>query len=286
MVFVEERSNYLHNENKGKNFLLLRDFLINNCVETPNREGDIFHKLLFSLFSNDTETAQQIVQDYSAKEPNQHSQYIYKDMLIFLFICTTKKFDLNQDWINKFLRERKGSQEEKKSITKTFENIVENNFQSKNNLYEIILVYKDILGTREKNQTILNETYSKLSKREFPFYESDFLNIVSIKAIDLIILWKEVEDYEENIEIKQFAKAYDNRVKSISYYFSWGLVASLFVATCYFSYVLLFGSTKESEFSNKIFTILGFVGLSLTGIGRTKIESYIKSGLNLIFGRN
>ena len=286
MVFVEEKFTYLQKFEEDNDFSFLREFLQKKEVKPPKEESSLAHKLIFSLASNDISSINQIIGDYSAKSPTPESPYIYKDLQIFLLICATKKFSLPNEWLLEFVKQRKSEEEEINFITKTFENLLIDNLESKDNYFEIVIVYKDILGIEENNKIILNSTYERLSKKSFPFYERDFLNLIAIRAIDLIIFWKGLDDYAELKNLKIFARKFDYRIHLISKIFSWIFVISFFGVGLYFAVKLIFGTQDEAQFFDKLLTALGFIGLTVTGIGRKKIEEFTERYVKILFGKN
>jgi hypothetical protein len=286
MVFVEEKFTYLQKFEEGNDFSFLREFLQNKKVESLKEESSLAHKLLFSLASDDISSINEIIKDYSAKSPNPESPYIYKDLQIFLFICATKKFALPNEWLLNFVKQRKSEEEEINFITRTFENLLKDNLESKDNYFEIVIVYKDILGIEENNESILNSTYERLSKKSFPFYERDFLNLIAIRAIDLIIFWKGLDDYAELKTLKIFARKFDYRIHLISEILSWIFIISFFGVGLYFAAKLILGTQEESQFYDKLLTALGFIGLTVTGVGKKRIKEFIEKNLKKLFGRS
>ncbi len=285
MVFVEEKSNYLQKIEKENDLFFLKEYFWHKSVVSITSESKTVHKLIFALAHNDISQIEEIIDDYSKREPNPQSAYINNDLITFLFVCIIQKFNLEKQWLINFIEQRKSEEEEKKSITKTFQNLLNDNFESKDNYFEIVIVYKEILGTIQNNKNILNETYEKLSKKTFPFYDSQFLNLISLRAIDLIILWKGLDDYTEFNNLKTFSQVFDNRVSILSKILSWICILFFLSLTIYFSYKLFFGTKEEKDLFSQIFSVLSLVGFSLIGIGRKKVETFFKNSLNKLYGR-
>lgn len=285
MVFVEEKSDYLQKIEKENDLFFLREYLWQKSVVPITDESKTVHKLLFALVHGDISSIEQIIVDYSNREPNPQSAYINNDLISFLFVCIIHRFNLDKQWLIHFLEQRKSEENEKKSITKTFQNLLNDNLESKDNYFEIVSVYKEIIGTAESSNEVLNETYEKLSKKAFPFYDSQFLNLISFRAIDLIILWKGLDDYTESINLRNFTQMFDNRVKTISKILSWICIVLLVSSGIYFSYKFFYGTETEKNWLSQVASVLGFVGGSIVGIGRQKVEKYFRNNLNKLFGR-
>lgn len=288
MVSIEEKSAYLQNFEIGNDFCFFKEFLQKKQIQLPAEDSSLVSKLLYALASNEISLVSKLIEENSAKTPTSDSPYIYKDLQIFLFICVTKKFGLKQDWILKFVENRKSEELEKNSTTKTFQNLLKDNLISKDNYFEIVIVYKEILGVNELDETILNEAYEKLSTTEFPFYNSDFLNLVAIKAIDFIVLSKRLTDFRSFKDLTKFSEKFDKRTKQISTGVFYFIALCLFTPLIYIGYKLFYGITEESEWADKIFTVVA-IGVSLlTYIGfsnKADIENYFQTKLNVFLGR-
>jgi hypothetical protein len=287
MVLIEERSGYLQKFDEGSDFCLLRNFLLNKQVDKPTQESSLVHKTLFAIISNNISPIKDILDDFSAKSPTSESQYIYKDLMLFLFICVAKKFGLDQSWLLKFVEQRESEEEEKNSITKTFQNLLKDNLESKDNYFEIVIAYKDILGMTEESEVILNATYEKLSKKRFPFYDSDFLNLIAFKAIDLIILTKGVTIIRPYRNLREFAERFDKRIRQISAAFFYLALVIIFFIQGYIAYKYFWGDENQSQTMGKIITVLAYLGVGTIGfVRRRKVEDFFQKRIKRFFGRS
>jgi hypothetical protein len=288
MVFIEEKSAYLQKFGNGNDFCFFKEYLQKKQTEPLTEDSSLVSKLLYALASNEISPVSKLIEENSNKIPTPDSPYIYKDLQIFLFICVTKKFGLEQSWILKFVENRKSEEQEKNSITKTFQNLLKDNLISKDNYFEIVIVYKEILGSNELDETILNETYEKLSRKEFPFYNSDFLNLVAIKAIDFIVLSKGLTDFRSFKNLTEFSGKFDKRIRQIAIGTFYLIAFSLFTPLIYIGYKLFYGTTQESAWADKIFTVVAIVITILAFIGffnKTNIVSYFETKVKVFFGR-
>lgn len=289
MVSVEQKSNYLQQFEKDNNISFLKDYVWHNRVDEFVENSSNSHKLIFALAKSDKTVILDLVEDFSAKNPTSDSQYIYRDLDIFLFICVTKKFELPQDWLLNFIDKRISSEEESKRISKSFENLLNNNLESKDNYEEIILVYKSILEINTYNELELNETYEKLSKTQFPFYNSNFLNVLSLKAIDIIVTLKGLTDFDKHRKLNLFSDTFNHRIKQISIFIFIIIILALLGVSGYVTFKLFLGSNEESQFADKILTAFGAISfLSVWGLiwKSNEVIQHIKKILARFFGYN
>lgn len=285
---IEEKSNYLQKFESGNDFCFFKEFLRKRELEKPSGEGSSVLRMLYALATNETSELTSIIEDNSAKYPTEDSPYIYKDLQVFLFICVTKKFSLSHDWIIRFVENRKSAEPEKNAITKTFRNLLSNNLDSTDNLFEIVIVYKNIIGSEETNETFLNETYEKLSNMDFPFYNSDFLNLVALKSIDFIVTSKELTSFRDSKHLRTFAEKFDKRINQVAISIFCFIAFLLFLPLFYVGYKLFYGTPEESELANKILTVSAIVITFFAFIGysnRNDIIGFFKTQLNKFFGR-
>jgi hypothetical protein len=287
MVPLEERSNYLRKFEEGNDFCFLREFLLQKQVKKPTQDSSVAHKTLFAIASNNISPIKEVLEDFCAKSPTSESQYIYKDLTIFLFICVTKKFEFDQSWLLKFVQHRRNSEEEKNSITRTFHNLLKDNLESKDNYFEVVVVYKNILGIAEESEAILNETYERLSKKTFPFYNSDFLNLIAIKAIDLIVLAKGVTTFRPYMNLKEFAERFDKRTKQISTVLFLLTLAIIFSIQGYVAYKYFWGNETQRQLMGKILATSSYFVIGAFGFkNKKRIENFFQRRIKRFFGRS
>jgi hypothetical protein len=286
MVLIEERTGYLRKFEEGNDFCFLREFLLQNQVEKLTPESSVVHKALFAIASNSISPIKDVLEDYAAKSPTSESQFIYKDLIIFLFICVTKKFGLEQGWLLRFVENRKSEEDEKNSITRTFQNLLKENLESKDNYFEIVIVYKDILGFADESEVILNETYLTLSQKTFPFYDSDFLNLIALKAIDLIVQKKGLQNYNEYKSLKDFSDKFENRIKQISTTLFLFVLVLVFSSQVYIAYKYFWGDESQSKLMEKLLTFVPGIAFGMIGIGsKKKIEMLFQNWIKRFFGK-
>ncbi len=194
-------------------------------------------KVLFNLMvacrANDKESFENQYSDLSRREPSPTAPYAYNDFLIFVLICGTEKFGLTQDWISQVLDVRSCSDDECKLTTLTLKNLLSKNYSSTNNDLPTVITFQNILEIPLLENELLNSTYSDIVQNSFPRFNSDFLNLVILRAFDVIVLRKEILGRGEVSELKEFEKKFNLRVTSISNFLHWIIVGGIYFLIIY-----------------------------------------------------
>ncbi len=217
--------------------------IVNNFIEfIEGREissGNFsqLDKVLFNLIktyrANDKRKFQNEYIELSRREPSSNSPYAYNDFLIFVLICGTKKFELNQDWIREVLDIRNCSDDECKLTTLTFKNLLSENYTSTNNHFPTIVTFQHILEISLLENDLLNITYLKIVQGVFPRFNLDFLNLVVLRAFDLIVLRKEILGEGEMSHLKSFEKRFTSKVTLISKFAHWIFTLGIYCIVIY-----------------------------------------------------
>ncbi len=287
MVSLDLNPHYLQKFSADSDLDLFRTFLAGDSLPQDIENDNAVTQLIFSLHSNDGESAARLFAEFSAKQPDSDSHFIYKDLQIFLFICVSKKFNLESEWLTKFLSLRKSDESEKNALTATFRNLLSENYESKENFFAVVIVYKHILGKREQNEGLLDETIRNLSMKSFPIYQSDFLNVVSIKASELIVLYKGVKTFNELENYRQFATTFRRRTLLISRIFCWLPFVLVTILIIRYSVDYLTTSGEPADFAGKALVVLAIPFFLLPFLGWTtghKISEFVSGKLRSFLG--
>ena len=231
-----------------------------NAIQTDNKED------FLSRYTN-----------IKRREPTSEAPYVNDDYLLFVLICGVVKFGQEKEWLNKVLDCRKCSDTESGQIVATFKNILESDFENKENVGTVILVFQHLLNLPLLNNQSLKSIYSFFTKSEFPIYRADFLNLFAIRAFDII-----VEEKEYYPDLKRFENEFTKRAKiiaTISYYLS---VISIFVIVFYFYKE----NQRVKEFLDSTATIFGALGLGglIAFFAKDKVVNIIQKIIFKIFG--
>ena len=154
--------------------------------------------------------------DFSRKKPSVESLWINDDFLIFVLILGIIRYKIDRTWIKEAISARTTKKSEHLSINKTFSNILDNNFQSNDNLYEIVIVLQDFLNLAISTEH-LDSLYNRISNNiDLYSSQNDFLVCLSMKAMDIIIISKDLPDNKEIANMRDFVALFQNRVTTIS----------------------------------------------------------------------
>jgi hypothetical protein len=262
MVSLIERSEYITELRKNSKFDLFFSLLFSvnhrNTFSFDAEVDRIFFNVLSSLIENGDKKFMENYTEISVREPKKNSPFTNDDLLLFLLICGAIKYNADMSWIKKIIDVRGNSDSEGKLITTTFRNIINNNHRSKDNAFQIIIALEDLLGLEYVSWEEKKQFYKDVTSSDFPFFKSDFLNILSIRAFDLVILQGDKSDDSLFNFLKDFEKRFVKRILLIS--------ILIYVLLC----VMLIGLISWLVFSpsyeglmGKFDTILGIVGIAL-----------------------
>ena len=285
MVSLEHNSSYRQK--------LTHNPLVNAFVEfIENREitsfdfsqlEKVIYDLMVSYAANDKTTFKNNYTELSRREPSASAPYSYNDFLIFVLICGTKKFSLHQDWINSVLEIRSCSDDECKLSTLTLQNLLNENYSSTNNHFPIILTAQNLLDIHLLENKLLNSCYSDITQNAFPRFNSDFLNLVTLRAFDLIILRKDILDEGEVRDLKTFEKSYQTKVSQVSSFLHWIIIGGVYFLLLY-SYFTNPSFQKFVKPHLTFFNSIGGGGLLVLLIFNKKIKLITVNLINKFWG--
>lgn len=258
---------------EGKNISLYEfsstDQSFYNCIKSIQNEN---------LVSFNTEYT-----ELSRREPSETSPFVYDNYLLFILIYGTTKFNLNQDWILSILTFRNDSDEEAKIVTQTLKNLLVENYQSTENHFPTIIVFGNHFNESHLGLDKLNLTYREITQKPFPSYNSDFLNLISLKAYDIIVLKKDVLEKNTVSNLIRFEKKFINRVNTISKILHFILVGLIYMLLIYlyFTYPSFSKLYKENAgFLNS----LGAGGIMILLLFSSKITNLNQKLLKKFWG--
>lgn len=169
-----------------------------------------------------------------------------------------RKFNIDKTWLLKVFKCRKGVDDESKNLISTFRNILQDNFESRANHYQVVLVFQDILNLPLLSEQLLDDLYKSIVNTTFPAFKSDFLNLMSQRAFDLIVLFKNVNNVYAIKNLKRFEKTFIKRISQL------GTILRYF--TICIVLISIFILYKKVDFINQLINDVGAF-LSLLGIG-------------------
>lgn len=258
MVSIEERISYLNKIKQVPKIKLFFDLLNgerldnNAIIEVDTAYGGFID----SLSKNNEQEFKKLYNDFSRKKPSNESLWINDNFLIFAFILGIVRYGIDRKWIKEAISIRTTQKAEYLSINRTFSNILEDNFQSNDNLYEIIIVFQNFLNISISVEH-LDDLYSRISNNINLFSsKNDFLVCLSMKAVDIIIISKGLPDNKEISNLRDFASLFQKRVNTIS-----KVIYTLIFSTII---ILIFVFwEKYAVFLNAISLVFGLLGVGL-----------------------
>lgn len=198
--------------------------------------------------------------DFSRRKPSEESPWLHDNFLIFTIIVGIAKFDIDKGWINKVFELRESKNKDLTPINTTFRNLINKNYSSKDNLFEVVFTFQELINVPIFPIDEINNLYNKLSSDiSLLNIRDDFLKIIRLRAIDLIILNKEMPNTLEITLLKDFRTTFLKRIYLISKIIYIILVITLVVSI----YIYQSKSKANQDFLNTINTILGIFGAGL-----------------------
>lgn len=217
MVSIEERISYLNKIQQIPKIKLFSDLLNGKYCVTNIANVDVAYTgFIDSISNNNEQKFKEFYNDFSRKKPSVESLWINDDFLIFVLILGIIRYKIDRTWIKEAISARTTKKSEHLSINKTFSNILDDNFQSNDNLYEIVIVLQDFLNLAISTEH-LDSLYNRISNNiDLYSSQNDFLVCLSMKAMDIIIISKDLPDNKEIANIRDFVALFQNRVTTIS----------------------------------------------------------------------
>lgn len=287
MVSIVERNSYLSELRSNPKLELLFSLVFfkppNSEFETTVDVDKVYKNTIFSIVENDKDKFAKWYEKISARQPNEYSPFTNDDLLLFVLIVGVLKFDGNPEWVKNILGIRKNTDDEKSLITTTFKNIINGNFKSSDNAFQIVFVIQDLVGEELITWTEKKNLYTQLATADFPMYKSELLNITSIKAFDSVILEGDKSDESNYSQLKKFELKFCSRAKLMGQTLHVLSVIGLYVG---FFYWYFFNIQLQNFIKPYLgfMNFLGFGGLSAMIFFRNKIGLFYEKLIKRFWG--
>lgn len=267
MVPLEPRLNYLSRIDESPKLKAFNNMLLSKPTIYPpsqevNESEEIYYGIINSISTNNRTEFEKYYNKKSKSNPSKESPapFVNDDFLIFCLVSGILKFDLDRQWIKKIISIRT-----RNSITITLENIINENFYSKSNLAEIVLVYAQLYNPSLIKNELLNDTHKSVTENISLFKKkSDFHILCAIRAYDIVLEFKEPDEGSEIQLLKAFKSKFLKRIRILAFFIRTGV----FILFMYGLVTLISSIPQIKYFLEKydpVFTILGVLGLSLLG---------------------
>jgi len=285
MVSLEERSTYRNKLIRKPIVYAFVEFLENKRITKASfsQLDEVLFKLMQAFQSDDKSSFESEYAELSRREPSSSAPYIYNDFLAFVLICGTAKFNLNQDWMVKILNARNCSDDDCKLTTLTLRNLLGANYSSKDNHFPTIIVFQELSKMPLLGDEELNVSYAEIVQNSFPRFNSDFVNLLILRAFDIIILRKDILGKGEISRLRSFEKTFNKRVRLISRVFHWITVILVYGMLV----VLYFASQPFQNFVKTDLALYGFLGgsgLITMFLFSKKIATFYESMIKELWG--
>ena len=220
----------------------LADFLFGRSVSGSfGRNGmtadDVAALALQAIQDDEAQRFEEAYDEIKRRTPQPEADWIYNDLLLFALTLGVTKFDREPDWLLNVLQIRMGhSGGEKKSITQTLLDAINGNFESIDNDKPLMIVIKYSLSMNLGSEEYVNSAYQQAVENSFPRYESILLNIVCLRATDLIVFHKRLGNTKWYRANDAFLSSFKRRTHQMAYCFWFLLLLAVAGTTLYLWY--------------------------------------------------
>lgn len=285
MVSLEEKMKYRQRiiENPKLSALnsLLQDRPWELKMDDLHETDEIYFNVIRSIQTNDKNLFELNYHKKNKSNPSKESPtpFVNDDFLIFTLIAGIVKFNFEKDWIKKIVGIRT-----RNKITITFENIINEDFNSNSNLPEVMLMFHHLTDKGQINNQLLTKAFKSVSESTDLFdNRNDFHTICAICAYDLCIMLKVAPDGSEIKLLYDFNAKFLRRVK----FLTWIIQTATFVSLIYFFLKLLTVIPSIKDFfekNNPMFTLMGVLGISVLGNFIPIIKKYFHESILRLLG--
>ena len=244
---------------------LFNDFILEKTININGLDASVdiednFIRFVQAVSKKEKTDFTLIYSEFSKRRPSVDSPWLYDNFLIFTIIVGVVKFDINKDWLNQVFELRESKNKEITQINTTFKNILNNNYSSKANLFELVFIFQELINIPISPVEEMNDLYNKIaSDYSLIDIRDDFLKLIRLRAIDIIVLKKELPNTIEITALKDFRTVFLKRIDVISKILYVILVLALVTGI----YIYQSKNKSNEDLINKINAILGILGAGL-----------------------
>lgn len=286
MVSLIGRWQYRDRINESPKLTAFNDLLLGKDISLPDpntlKEVDkIYFAIVQSIQANNKRQFEAYYNIKSRSNPSKDypSPFVNDDFLIFCIILGIAKFRIDKNWIRRIISIR--SQD---AFTITLENIINENYYSKSNLSEVILMFFKLYDQRLITNEFLTTTYGSIVGNVSLFEsKSDFHILCSMISYDLIIELKGAMEGSEVSLLKKFNGTFLRRMKVMA----WIVQTILLVCLLYVGVELISEKAQVKAIFDKIGSVLkmlGLIGISQLGNVFPTVKKKLFQFMLLIFG--
>jgi hypothetical protein len=285
MVHLETKYEYLEKckeDIQVKNLVnqILKEESIPIIVD-QNNASIVAVNLITCIKKNDREMALEIYTQFAKRKPTRESHWIYDEFVVFALLCTVCKFSFDTIWIRDVIHFSSQTRTpELQTINTTFLNILNGNFNVKQDYHQISLVCQHLIKNESYDLERVNKMFAKLWNLPFPFFESTFLNIISIRAIEISFAIKGLLSPQNYFDHQYFIERFFNRTEVAAKICSW---FTLLVSAAALYYLLWKVNVTNEKLTSFIISVTGVGVAAIFGL-RKKMQDNVTVYLRKIFG--
>ncbi|WP_461791570.1 hypothetical protein [Pedobacter sp.] len=259
---------------------------IGNYAQDTANATNLALNLLIAVRQNDKVQAEKFLAVFAKRQPTADSHWIYDNYVLFAIVCAVTKFSLDSTWISSVIHlSLSRATQMDKDIRETLRNILAGNFSAKNDYHQISMVYQFLAKDEHFQDEQVNKTFSALWMKSFPFYNDDFLDLLSLKAIEVAVVKKSFLTSQQRHDLTIFLPAFDRRANLLAKGFTW-LILLLLIVAVFYGLVKLNG--VEEKFPNLVRPILFLIGVSGVGVfgilgWRKTIVKWVRNAIDAFF---
>lgn len=182
----------------------------------PSDTDNVVCNLLVFVRQNDVTAATSLYQKLITRRVRPDSEWIHNDYFIFALVCTVSKFRFDSQWVREIIGCRPNTEITQRLVNKSFENLLAGNYNAKEDYHQISVVFQLVTLQLQPDATRLEKMFANLWRSSFPYFESDFLNIISIRAIRAAFEAKGLLDPEQRFINEEFSVRFNARVSLVT----------------------------------------------------------------------
>lgn len=226
MVSVEVKAGYWQALRAVSLVSFFIDFLDGELVRPtsvpdPAEAESMVEHLLACVRDGDRESATGLYERLSARRLQSESELVHDDFLVFAVVCTVRKFQLDDQWIRNLLRLRPAHEPHQQMLTKSFGNLLAGDYNAREDYHQVSVAFQLVVGQYQPDAVRLHKMVAFLWRNPFPWFDSEFLTIISMRAIRAAFEVKGLLNPEQRFETEEFVSRFKQQVTLLSEVVSW-----------------------------------------------------------------
>ncbi|MEQ8526056.1 hypothetical protein [Gracilimonas sp.] len=261
-------------------------------IENEFKSSDIKHhiiKLMIAIQANEKAKFDNAFSQIKQRKLDEHVQWIYDDILVFVITVGVLKFNVNKDWINQlFVLRVKNQADDKKNYTETLHFLLNDSNAGQAHL---IALCRDLSGTVDKlvDQDVI-EAYG-IAKEKQSIETEEVERVISEASLQTVIKLKGLDDLEKRRMQIAFINNFFGRSSLIAKVIFWLCFVALILVAIYFSYWFI--TTIQSMDESWYKTLLEYVVSPMLSFGsiwailtnKKKLTHSLEVAINKFWGK-